>query len=339
MKKSSKIATAKKKPVAKKTIKKQTKPARNFTKTSAGISFVIFVLMAVLWLGIVYYMLSNKTSSKQAPIIAKSNITKENIQKTNQSTQNLVRDTRLDEALEKLSQQAKTQTQNLQINTKIKAKSAKLAIIMDDISLKSQVDEIKSLKIKITPSIFPPFKSREHTNLLADEFKTYMVHLPLAAYNYKDTTGALSQNATPTQIKKKITEIKKQFKNLQYINNHTGSAFTQNYKATKILLKELKAQGIKFVDSKTTPNSAVPKASQELGLSYVYRDVFLDNEQNEKSILHQLQLAIKIAKKEGHAIAICHPYPATFKALKKAQDNILKDIEIVYLDEIYGLYN
>ena len=210
---------------------------------------------------------------------------------------------------------------------------------MDDISLKSQVDEIKSLKIKITPSIFPPFKSREHTNLLADEFKTYMVHLPLAAYNYKDTTGALSQNATPAQIKKKITEIKKQFKNLQYINNHTGSAFTQNYKATKILLKELKAQGIKFVDSKTTPNSAVPKASQELGLSYVYRDVFLDNEQNEKSILHQLQLAIKIAKKEGHAIAICHPYPATFKALKKAQDNILKDIEIVYLDEIYGLYN
>lgn len=328
-----KTATAKKKPVAKKTIKtaQKAKTAINFTKTFAGISCIIFVLMLALWLGIAYYAFKTPPSKVATNKITKQIPKKENLIKEQNFTKS-ARDTRLDTALEKLKTSIKQEPQILN-------KKAKLVIIMDDISLKSQVDELKTLKIKITPSIFPPFKSRENTNLLADEFKVYLVHLPLAAFNYKDTTGALSLNATPSQVKKKIKEIKKKFKNLKYINNHTGSAFTQNYKATKILLTELKNQGISFVDSKTIADSAVPKVSQELGLSYVYRDVFLDNEQNQKNILHQLELAINIAKNKGHAIAICHPYPATFEALKSAQETMLRDVDVVYLDEIYGLYN
>ena len=83
----------------------------------------------------------------------------------------------------------------------------------------------------------------------------------------------------------------------------------------------------------------MPQASKELGLRYVYRDVFLDNVQSESSILAQLQIAVNIAKRDGHAIAICHPHAATFAALKRAKNSILNGVDVVYLDEIYGLYN
>ena len=224
-------------------------------------------------------------------------------------------------------------------SAKKKSKGAKLVIIMDDISLRSQVNKIKALKMNITPAIFPPLKWNPQSNLLADDFSVYLVHLPLAAYNYKDATNQIPTSASNKQIKERIKAIKRDFKGVKYINNHTGSAFTANYTATKKLLDELKAQNISFIDSVTTSNSAVPQASKELGLRYVYRDVFLDNVQSESSILAQLQIAVNIAKRDGHAIAICHPHAATFAALKRAKNSILNGVDVVYLDEIYGLYN
>ena len=48
---------------------------------------------------------------------------------------------------------------------------------------------------------------------------------------------------------------------------------------------------------------------------------------------------IKQAKKRGYAIAIGHPHDSTFEALKIAKQTILKDVDVVYLKDIYGLYN
>ncbi|RAZ54218.1 divergent polysaccharide deacetylase family protein, partial [Campylobacter hyointestinalis] len=121
--------------------------------------------------------------------------------------------------------------------------------------------------------------------------------------------------------------------------NHTGSKFTSNYKSMQILLSSLDKMGILFVDSLTSNASKAGYVSKELGLKYVKRDVFLDNDQDVSKILKQLSLAIKQAKKRGYAIAIGHPHDLTFKALKIAKQTILKDVDVVYLKEIYGLYN
>jgi len=64
------------------------------------------------------------------------------------------------------------------------------------------------------------------------------------------------------------------------------------------------------------------------------RDIFLDNIADIGYIKNQLKKAVKLAKKHGYAIAIGHPHSTTFKALATS-GTILKDVDIVYIDELY----
>lgn len=219
-------------------------------------------------------------------------------------------------------------------------KGAKLAIIIDDVAWEYQMNAIKSLNLRITPSILPPTKEHPNSAKLAKGIDYYMVHLPLSAvYFKKQEQHTLDTNSSNSQIYKRIKEIKVIFPNLKYLNNHTGSEFTANYASTKVLLSTLKMHKIKFVDSLTTSQSKVKKVSKELRLPYVYRDVFLDNEQNIDATLKQIKKAVEIARKNGRAIAIGHPHKTTLEALKIAKNSILKEVEVVYLKDIYGLYD
>ncbi|EPZ1017452.1 divergent polysaccharide deacetylase family protein [Campylobacter jejuni] len=233
-----------------------------------------------------------------------------------------------------------TQDQNLTFNEDIHlnkiSKKPKLAIIIDDMANASQVRGLKALNLKLNPSFFPPDKNHSETPKLALKFDFYMVHLPLAAINYnKPELDTLSPNDSKKRIFKKIKQIKKDFKDLRYINNHTGSLFTSNEEAMRKLYEALKNQNIFFVDSKTIGNSKANKIAKELSMPYIQRDVFLDNEDDVNYVKKQLESAVKLAQKKGFVIAIGHPRKNTFKALEQSKD-LLKSVELVYLSEIYG---
>lgn len=222
----------------------------------------------------------------------------------------------------------------------IKTQKPKLVIIIDDVGNLQQARDILSVKMKITPSIFPPNKFHDNTPSIAKMFDFYMVHLPLQALKHANPEpDTLTTSHSKAQIEARVGYIVKKFGNLKYINNHTGSKFTSDFASTKRLLEVLKAHKIEFLDSLTTPNSKVKMASDELGLRYIKRDVFIDNTQEVDYTLGQIRLGVQIAKKDGWAVIIGHPYPSTIKALKIAKNGILKDVEIVYLKEIYELLN
>ncbi|EIP5774132.1 divergent polysaccharide deacetylase family protein [Campylobacter jejuni] len=233
-----------------------------------------------------------------------------------------------------------TQDQNLTFDEDIHlnkiSKKPKLAIIIDDVANASQVRGLKALNLKLNPSFFPPDKNHSETPKLALKFDFYMVHLPLAAINYnKPELDTLNPNDSKERIFKKIKQIKKDFKDLRYINNHTGSLFTSNEEAMRKLYEALKNQNIFFVDSKTIGNSKANKIAKELSMPYIQRDVFLDNEDDVDYVKKQLQSAVKLAQKKGFVIAIGHPRKNTFKALEQSKD-LLKGVDLVYLSEIYG---
>lgn len=220
------------------------------------------------------------------------------------------------------------------IKTSISTKP-KLAIIIDDMVSKEQVVAIKKLKLKLNPSFFPPYKNHTHTPKLAAEFEFYMVHLPLEALNFTHQMPFLSPKDSETKIEKTIQNIKENFKNLKYINNHTGSLFTGDEEAMRKLFKALEKYNLKFVDSRTTPHSKVPQIAKEFQKNYIKRDIFLDNEENVNYTKNQLKKVVELAKKRGFAIAIGHPKKTTLKALEESKD-LLKSVELVYLSEIYG---
>ena len=282
---------------------------------------------------------SKKLQEQKEEFIAKT-VIEQNSTK-NISEQNVSKE---QSTFEKTAEQAPKYSYSANSHSKLKSHKApnggpKLAIIMDDISTNAQASELKKLSIKVTPSIFPPEKEHPKTAELAKEFSVYMVHLPLQALNYtNEKANTLRTGDSKEKISQRIKDIKKDFKGVKYINNHTGSGFTSDFKSTLALLDELKNSEIYFIDSLTTNKSTVLDASKKLGLKYAYRDVFLDNEQNVSKILKMINNAVAVAKKDGVAIAICHPYKSTFEALKIAQKDAFKGVEVVYVDKIYEYY-
>lgn len=217
-----------------------------------------------------------------------------------------------------------------------RGKKPKLVIIIDDVSSEVQMKDIKALGMKITPSIFPPSELSMKSHKLARGIKNYMIHLPMesASKKFNKQYKTLKTLFSKEQIKARVKELRKLFPTAKYVNNHTGSVFTDHSKAMHRLYVALRAEGFVFVDSRTISSSKVGKIASSFGDAYVARDIFIDNTHKVSYIHKQLRKAVNIAKKKGYALAIGHPHKVTMKALKSAK-HIFKDVELVYLDSIY----
>jgi polysaccharide deacetylase 2 family uncharacterized protein YibQ len=215
-------------------------------------------------------------------------------------------------------------------------KKPKLVIIIDDVSQPWQIRAIKALPYHITPSIFPPSQQAERSHLLARELKHFMIHLPMQSGNagMNRMRGTLKVTDSHAAMQARAKEIRKLFPRGKFLNNHTGSVFTSNYKAMKKMYGYLKKEGFVFIDSRTSGKSKVKRIAKEYGDRYIVRDIFIDNTQSIPYIHKQLSKAVKVAQKRGFAIAIGHPHKATFKALASAK-KLFGGVELVYIDELY----
>ncbi|QOY51480.1 divergent polysaccharide deacetylase family protein [Candidatus Sulfurimonas baltica] len=211
----------------------------------------------------------------------------------------------------------------------------KLAIIIDDVSVKSHVNAIKSLNLPLTMSFLPPSEFRPNSAILASHENFYMVHLPMEAKSFtKEEPFTLRVADSQTKISQRIASIKKLFPNVKYINNHTGSKFTSNELAVNKLIYALKKQNIDFIDSRTIASTKVPVVMKNYGKKYMARDIFLDHELEKEYVKKQIKEAIKVAKVHGTAIAIGHPHANTIMALSESK-KLFEDVELVLIDRLY----
>mgnify|MGYP002278869663 CR=1 FL=1 len=101
------------------------------------------------------------------------------------------------------------------------------------------------------------------------------------------------------------------------VNNHMGSKFTENERAMSVVLKEIKKRGLLFLDSRTSARTVGAKLARRLGVPFAERNIFIDNDVNEKAIMARLAETERLAKRTGFAIAIGHPREATLNALSQ----------------------
>ena len=207
---------------------------------------------------------------------------------------------------------------------------AKLAIIIDDVGTDEQAQKIAALPVRVTPSIFPPEYQRKDTRSLARGFEHYAIHLPMEASSAKNNSATLRTSDNYEKLRGVIAKLRADFPNAKFINNHTGSKFTADERA-------MNEHGFLFIDSRTSPATKAKAAMKGLGMRYVHRDVFLDNQNSVAAVRKKLREAVALAKKQGYAIAIGHPKSSTLRALANSAD-ILGEVDLVYLDEIYEYY-
>ncbi|WP_298085163.1 divergent polysaccharide deacetylase family protein [uncultured Campylobacter sp.] len=212
----------------------------------------------------------------------------------------------------------------------------RLVIIIDDVAYKHQADAIKAVNLKLTPSFFPATSAHPETPVLARRFSFYMIHLPMQALGgFKGAEiDTLTVDDDYEKIAKKLQSIKRDFPNLKYINNHTGSRFTSDAAAMDRMMRAMRDENLIFVDSKTTSPTKVYGAAKKYSMPYIARDVFLDHDGSKAAVRKQLKYAVELAKKRSYAIAIGHPHKNTIEVLQESA-KLLQEVEVVYLKDLF----
>ena len=351
---SKKKMTEKKTPIKKRTRKKTTKKSN--PKKHIFIVLGVFLMISLVAFG--YFLGQNDTGSGQTPIAQTyktheteskkkllDDLSKIKIQKPQEKKETSVpkvpaipkvpKAEKVKKVKEdKKKPQALTKQKNISL-APLRGKP-KLVIIIDDVSSSAQLKRIKALDIKVTPSIFPPSELSMKSHTLAKGLKHYMIHLPMesGSKQFNKQYKTLKTTFTKAQMEARAKELRKLFPTARYINNHTGSVYTDDYKAMQTLYTALREEGFVFVDSRTIASTKVPRIADQFGDAYVGRNIFIDNEHTVPYIHVQLRKAVKMAKKNGYAVAIGHPHKMTMKALASAR-NIFKEVELLYIDELY----
>lgn len=259
-------------------------------------------------------------NTKIEPAKKAENLTTKKIEKTKYEEKNIKKD----------SFEAIPFTPNASIQGR-----AKLVIIIDDVATFEHASMIKSLGLKITPSIFPATKTHPDTPNIARTFEFYMIHLPMQAKHFDSPEiGTLTINESFESMLEKIKKIRKDFPRAKYTNNHTGSRFTSDFDAMDKAYRALIEQGFVFIDSKTIAQTAVARAAKKHNQPYISRDIFLDDDPSASAVRRELVAAVNLAKKRGYAIAIGHPKKNTIAVIKESKNNLLKDVDVVYLKDI-----
>lgn len=195
-----------------------------------------------------------------------------------------------------------------------------VAIIVDDMG--ASVQEAKSLLsigVPLTFSLIPGLpKVKEVAEAAHAQGYQVMIHIPMEPAGYPEQrleTNGLLLSQSDDEIVRRVNGYLKAVPHAAGANNHMGSRFTEDEGKMRLVLNQLKANALFFVDSRTTPRSVGISLAHTLNLDAAGRNVFLDNVQEEGAIKKQLDELADLARRRGSAIGICHPRKSTIQAL------------------------
>lgn len=193
-----------------------------------------------------------------------------------------------------------------------------IAIVIDDLGINAaRTAQAIGLPANVTLSFLPyPPRSAELSRRAHLAGHEVIVHLPMQPTGDENPGERALKTGLPSdELQQRLGWALSRVSDYDGVNNHMGSRFTTSRADLLPVMRALKARGLFFLDSRTTPKTQVEKVAQEVGMLSGRRDVFIDDEQSPSAIARQLQLMEDMARKNGNVIAIGHPYPETLKAL------------------------
>ncbi len=121
------------------------------------------------------------------------------------------------------------------------------------------------------------------------------------------------------------------------VNGHRGSLLTRHPGHMAWLMQEIAARDLLFVDSYTTHLSVALKVAREHGVTATRRHVFLDNDPAPAAIEAEFFRLLRLARRQGHAVAIGHPYPTTLAVLERSLPALsASGVELVDIGTLLG---
>lgn len=196
----------------------------------------------------------------------------------------------------------------------------RIAIIIDDLGYSRERGlAVTALPAGVTCAVIP---EAPWSPMLAERAessgKEVMLHLPMETEADRPLdAGALDTSMDRDAYHQVLDRALQRIPQAVGVNNHMGSTLTARPEPMDWLMEALAGRSLYFVDSRTTPDSVAETIARRRGLRAETRDVFLDNDTDLLSINARFNELIRIARRNGQAIGIGHPYPETISYLRK----------------------
>lgn len=148
--------------------------------------------------------------------------------------------------------------------------------------------------------------------------KEVMLHLPLQPGAGRGHPLTILDTASPAQRDALLQRALAAVPQAVGVNNHQGSRLTSESEPMRWLMQALRERGgLYFIDSRTSAATQAEAESWLQDLPTTRRQVFLDNSRGAAAVQAEWQRLLALARKNGTALAIGHPYPETLALLQR----------------------
>ena len=216
----------------------------------------------------------------------------------------------------------------------------RIAIIIDDLGYQLAAGRRAiALPGPVSYAVLPGTpQGRRLAALAQEQGKDVLLHLPLQAVDHAGPVepSGIMLDMSHNAFRATFAEALGAVPNAIGVSSHRGSLLTRHPGHMAWLMQELSDRdNLFFIDSYTTHESVALRVAREAGVAAKRRDVFLDHERSLEAITRELERAKRIARRNGQAVAIGHPFPETLEVLERELPHLEdQGFELVTISEL-----
>ena len=134
---------------------------------------------------------------------------------------------------------------------------------------------------------------------------------------------ALTSALSPEKVISTLDTILGSFAGYVGMVSHMGDQYYQDPVKLETVLLNLKNKGLAFIDATKLPSqtpktpSPISEIAKKINLNYNIVDIIIDSSVTPEAINEKFSRLEKLAKDNGSAIGIAHPYPITINLMSK----------------------
>ena len=212
---------------------------------------------------------------------------------------------------------------------------ARIAIVIDDLGNdRDALERIARWPFAVGGAVLPGLPgSVDAARRLAASGKEVLLHLPMEPDGYpavQPGPGVVLRSDDDEKIAHIVTEDLASVPGAVGVNNHMGSAATADVRVMRAVVRVLAQRGLFLLDSRTSEATVARRVADEADLPAVSRRVFLDSVPTASAIERSYRELLATARRDGAALAIGHPHPATLDLLERELPHLReRGIELV----------
>ncbi|CAI8970078.1 MULTISPECIES: divergent polysaccharide deacetylase family protein [Bacillus] len=222
------------------------------------------------------------------------------------------------------------------------AHTNKVAIVIDDFGNNMKgTERMLSLPIPLTVAVMPFLPSTKQDAVAAHQKgHEVIIHMPMEPIKgKKEWLGpkAITTDLSDHEIESRVEQAIQEVPHAIGMNNHMGSKVTADERIMRIILSVCKKHGLFYLDSKTNPNSVVPKIGKELEVPIVENQLFFDDVYTSSHITKQAQLLLQKIKEKPVVVAIGHvgpPGEITSRVIESTIPKVREHADFIFLSDL-----